>query len=98
MMDMEDFELCLKELKLLDVDANIDTKAADVPGFLIVTGVAVKWAHTSDPARLLIKLNGDGEISELILMRRKRPRKMTPEAFFQEIRSSAHDGDGLVVG
>lgn len=94
-MDMDDFGLCLKELKLLGVDDTIGTKPAALPGFLEVIGVTIERPD-QDPAWLLIKVDGE-EIVEVVVMRKKSPRKMTPEAFFQEVRSSAYDGNGAVV-
>lgn len=91
-MDMDDFGLCLKELKLLGVDDTVVTKPAVLPGFLEVEGVEIKNTG-GEPAWLLIKLE-EGEIEEVVIMRKKSPRKMTPEAFFREVRSSAYDGNG----
>lgn len=88
------FGLCLKEMKLLGVDG-IKMQPAAFPGFLEVKGVTLK-KYPKDPVKLCIKLDGE-EIVELLLLRRKRPKKMTPEEFFQEIRSSAYDGDGARV-
>ena len=93
-MDLDDFELCLKEMKLLGAD-NIKMQAALHPGYMEIDNVGTE---SKDPFRLLIKMKKDSQdIEDVLLFRRKKPRRMSPEAFFQEIRSSAYDGDGAVV-
>jgi hypothetical protein len=91
-MDMEDFQLALRELEIIGVDVNIETEPAELPGFLYVKNVKVEGDH-----KLLIRIKDD-EILEVVKLHRKSPRRMTPEAFVKEVGLNAMEGNGASIG
>jgi len=88
-MELRDFNLAMKEMKLI-LGAELETEPAALPGFLKVTNVKVEGEH-----QLLIRLDGD-EITEVVKLHRKTPRKMDPEDFIYEVRESAFDGEPTI--
>jgi hypothetical protein len=85
-MELSDFNLAMKEMKLI-LGTELETEPAALPGFLRVKNVKVKGEH-----QLLIRLDGD-EITEVIKLHRRTPRKMDPEDFIYEVRESAFGGE-----
>jgi hypothetical protein len=85
-MELRDFKLALKEMKLI-LGAELTMEPAAIPGFLHVTNVKVEGNH-----QLLLRIKGD-EILEVVKLHRKTPRRMDPEDFIYEVRESAFDGE-----
>jgi hypothetical protein len=86
-MYMDEFALALKELAILGVE-DIETEPAELPGFLYVKNVKIEGDH-----KLLLKVVDD-VIKEVVLLRKKGPRRIDPEEFFRELGRAAYDGKG----
>lgn len=88
-MDLDDFHLALKELRL--VGAKLELEDAALPGFKRVMGVKVDGDH-----HLLIKLE-NGELTEVVKLHKKAPRRMDPDEFLEEVGRAAYDGEAQLT-
>ena len=70
-MDLDDFHLAMKELKL--VGARLELEDAPLPGFKRVKGVTIEGDH-----QLLLRII-DGDITEVVKLHKSSPRRMDPQ-------------------
>ncbi len=84
-MNLEDFNLAMKEMKLI-LGTKLELEPAQLPGFQRIKNVVVEGEH-----QLLLRLNGS-EIIEVVKLHRKTPRRIDPEDFLFEVRENAFGG------
>lgn len=83
-MDLVDFQLALKEMKLI-LGTELELEPAELPGFQRIKNVEVEGDH-----QLLLRLEGN-EVVEVVKLHRKKPRSIDPEEFIYEVRDAAFD-------
>ena len=83
-MDLIDFNLALKEMKLI-LGTQLELEPAALPGFQKVRNVKIEGDH-----QLLIRIK-DGKVLEVVKLHRQTPRSIDPEEFIYEVRDAAFD-------
>lgn len=83
-MDLGDFKLALKEMKLI-LGVELELEPAILPGFQKVKNVKVEGDY-----QLLLRLDGE-EVVEVVKLHRKKPRSIDPQEFIYEVRDAAFD-------